>query len=133
MLDLSPPDLTEGRYSCYHHTLKVTAWSNRYVSNFVAIHKHQPKRLSPTLTAHELRQVKYHLFRRAQLRAFPSEVSQLQTKQSCQPDNITLQDEIKDFVGFRPFSAPFCRTPLNLNVLSGFKVLKQCLLSCMFI
>ena len=55
------------------------------------------------------------------------------SKQSCQPDNIILQDEIKDFAGFRPFSAPFCRTPLNLNVLGGFKVLKQRLLSCMFI
>ena len=41
-------------------------------------------------------------------------------EQSCQPDNITLQDEIKHFAGFRPFSAPFCRTPLNLNVLGGF-------------
>ena len=49
------PEITEGLYSCYHKTLKVTACCMRYVTNLVANHRHQTMVFAPTLTASELR------------------------------------------------------------------------------
>ena len=58
-----PPELIEGRYSCYHLALKVTTWCLRYVHNLAAVHNHLPKVMPPNLTAHEIRQAEFHLFR----------------------------------------------------------------------
>ena len=78
LLTPKPPDLMEGRYINYHFMLKVAAYCRRYLHNLKAHHDQLCPITTSHLTAEELRQTEFFLFKQAQLRAFEHEVRQLQ-------------------------------------------------------
>ena len=78
LLTPKPPDLMEGRYSNYHFMLKVAAYCRRYLHNLKAHHDQLCPITTSHLTAEEIRQTEFFLFKQAQLRAFEHEVRQLQ-------------------------------------------------------
>ena len=71
----------EGRYSNYHFMLKVAAWCRRYLHNLKAHHKQLDLITTSHLTAAELRQTEFFLFRQSQIQTFEHEVRQLQHRQ----------------------------------------------------
>ena len=76
-----PPVFLEGKFSNYHHLLKITAWCMRFPNNLKARSNQSDLILTCHLNSTELRAAEHLFFKQSQSLLFEHEVSQLQSFQ----------------------------------------------------